>query len=88
MSGVGVQVRLSGAAAIACGETTGMTRVLRALSFLIRKLMYSLVPQTTMTITATDRVAIGWLTTTRAKCCSLSATHAVMGVEYEYAIAR
>ena len=88
MSGVGVQVRLSGAAAIAGGEAGRMTRVLRALSFLIRKLTYSLVPQTTMTITATDKVAIGWLTTTRAKCCSLSATHAAMVVEYEYAIAK
>lgn len=88
MSGVGVQVRLSGAAAIAGGETGRMTRVLRALSFLIRKLTYSLVPQTTMTITATDKVAIGWLTTTRAKCCSLSATHAAIAVEYEYAIAK
>lgn len=88
MSGVGVQVRLSGAAAIASGETGRMTRVLRALTFLIRKLTYSLVPQTTMTITATDRVAIGWLTTTRAKCCSLSATHAAMAVEYAYAIAK
>ena len=58
------------------------------MSFLIRKLTYSLVPQTTMTITATDKVAIGWLTTTRAKCCSLSVTHAVMVVEYEYAIAK
>lgn len=88
MSGVGVQVRLSGAAAIACGETGRMTQVLRALTFLIRKLAYSLVPQATMTITATDRVAIGWLTTTRAKCCSLSATHAAMAVEYAYAIAK
>ena len=88
MSGVGIQVRLSGAAAIAGGETGRMTRVLRALSFLIRKLTYSLVPQTTMTITATDKVAIGWLTTTRAKCCSLLATHAAMVVEYEYAIAK
>ena len=88
MSGVGVQVRLSAAAAIACGETGRMARVLRALSFLIRKLTYSLVPQRTMTITATDRGAVGWLTTTRARCCSLSATHAAMGVEYEYAIAK
>jgi hypothetical protein len=88
MSGVGVQIRLSGAAAIARGESGRMTQVLRALTFLIRKLAYSLVPQTTMTITATDRVAIGWLTTTRAKCCSLSATHAAMAVEYAYAIAK
>jgi hypothetical protein len=88
MSVVGVQVRLLGAAAIACGETCRVTRVLRALSFLIRKLTYSLVPQTTMAITATDRVAIGRLATTRPKCCSLSATHAAMAVEYEYAIAK
>jgi hypothetical protein len=88
MSGVGLQVQLLGAAAIACGGTGRMTRVLRALSFLIRKLTYSLVPQTTVTITATDRVAIGWLAATRAKCCSLLATHAATAVEYEYAIAK
>jgi hypothetical protein len=58
------------------------------LSFLIKKPTNSLVPQPTVTITAMDRVAIGWLTTTRARCCSLSATHVAMAVEYEYAIAR
>ena len=58
------------------------------MSFLIKKPTNSLVPQPTMAITAMDIVAIGWLTATRARCCSLSATHVAMAVEYEYAIAK